>query len=136
MPWFPRKLDDLDAIGKTTTLKEGEDIAYIEHPGFDDPEYKKRRNYISDAAINYRMSDPEIPRIDYTDVENGVWNTGFKMLRQKWHDVACKEYNDALDDMMDAGVLRYEEIPQLEDVSQYLQKVTGWKVKPAAGLLS
>ena len=120
VPWFPRKLNDLDTIGKTTTLKEGEGIAYTDHPGFRDPDYVKRRDYISSAAMDYKMSDPEVPRIKYTDVENGVWNTGFKMLREKWHDVACKEYNEALDAMMDAGVLRYEEIPQLEDVSQYL----------------
>ncbi len=117
VPWFPRQLIDLDAIGKTTTLKEGEGIAYIDHPGFTDPEYKARRKNIADAAMGYSMADDEVPRIEYSETETSTWQSMFTKLRAKWTDVACKEYNEALDAMMAAGVLRYDEIPQLEDVS-------------------
>lgn len=42
VPWFPIKLSDLDAIGKTT-LSEGDGIEMTDHPGFNDTEYKNRR---------------------------------------------------------------------------------------------
>ena len=42
VPWFPRKLQDLDLIGKTTTLKAGEGkfAAMSEHPSFTDKVYR------------------------------------------------------------------------------------------------
>ena len=69
VPWFPRKLSDLDTTGKTTTLEAGQGMAYIEHPGNDDPEYKQRRYEIGEIAMDYKMSDKEVPRIPYTEVE-------------------------------------------------------------------
>ena len=45
VPWFPTHFADLETIGKTL-LKEGEGIEMTDHPGFNDPIYKERRNMI------------------------------------------------------------------------------------------
>lgn len=45
VPWFPKTLEDINKTG--TVLKEGEGILEADHPGFRDPEYRKRRDYIT-----------------------------------------------------------------------------------------
>ena len=62
VPWFPTHIMDLDKIGKTV-LKEGEGIQEADHPGFRDPEYRQRRDYISQVALEYSLKDESIPRI-------------------------------------------------------------------------
>jgi len=47
-------------------LSEGDGIEMTDHPGFNDPEYKKRRDEIMQIALNYNMYDTEIPRVKYT----------------------------------------------------------------------
>ena len=46
VPWFPTHIEDFDFIGKRV-LSEGDGIQEADHPGFRDPEYRKRRDYIS-----------------------------------------------------------------------------------------
>jgi len=64
VPWFPTRIEDLDYIGKRT-LGEGEGIQEADHPSFRDKEYRKRRDYISKVAFDYKMGQP-IPKIEYT----------------------------------------------------------------------
>lgn len=49
VPWFPTHFSDLEMIGKET-LKEGEGIEMVDHPGFSDAVYKERRNAIMETA--------------------------------------------------------------------------------------
>jgi len=46
VPWFPTRIEDFDFIGKRT-LSEGDGIQEADHPSFRDPEYKKRRSFIT-----------------------------------------------------------------------------------------
>ena len=62
-----------------------------DHPGFNDKEYKNRRNYISSVAMNYNIYDKEIPRIEYTDAERKVWKNWFSKLKKYYEHGACNE---------------------------------------------
>mmetsp|Transcript_46904 Transcript_46904/g.63639 ORF Transcript_46904/g.63639 Transcript_46904/m.63639 type:complete len:89 (-) Transcript_46904:1026-1292(-) len=42
VPWFPTQISDLNNLGKRI-LSEGDGIQEADHPGFKDPEYRKRR---------------------------------------------------------------------------------------------
>ena len=46
VPWFPLHIADFDNIGKRI-LSEGDGIQDADHPGFRDPEYRKRRDEIN-----------------------------------------------------------------------------------------
>ena len=135
VPWFPTNFYDLDKIGKTT-LAEGDGIEMTDHPGFNDQEYKDRRNYITQVAHDYSMLDKEVPRIEYTDTENGVWKHCYEKLKAHYKKNAVKEYNESLADLEKHNIYCEEKIPQLEDISQYLLPKTGWRIRPVAGLLS
>ena len=93
VPWFPMNFYDLDKIGKDT-LSEGEGIQEADHPGFRDIEYKRRRNYITELALKYKMYDKEVPRIDYTDTEIEVWKHCYKKLKKHYETRAVKEFNE------------------------------------------
>ena len=43
-----------------------------DHPGFNDPEYRERRNEIAAAAMAWTPGEP-IPHVDYTDTEHEIW---------------------------------------------------------------
>lgn len=61
-----------------------------------------------------------------------VWDKLRPLLQQH----ACEEYTDILDGMEAQCGYARDSIPQLEDISQFLQKRTGFRLRPVAGLLS
>ncbi len=95
VPWFPKKLSDLDKLGKKV-LVFGDGIEEIDHPGCKDPEYVKRRQYIATLALEYNLSDRDIPYLQYNANEKYVWKYCFSRLRELFKENACKEYNWAL----------------------------------------
>ena len=97
MPWFPTQISDLDLIGKKL-LQKGSGITDVDHPGFRDPEYMDRRELIAQISSSYSMADEELPRVEYTETENKVWNYCYTRLT-KMHEVhACREYNEIIAD--------------------------------------
>lgn len=52
VPWFPRKLADLDTFA-SKTLEYGSELA-ADHPGFTDPEYRERRAEITAIARTHK----------------------------------------------------------------------------------
>jgi hypothetical protein len=68
VPWFPIQIDDFDHIGRRL-LASGDGIQETDHPGFNDPEYRKRRAVISEAGLSFKMSDSSLPAIKYTKTE-------------------------------------------------------------------
>ncbi len=53
IPWFPRKIAEMDLFAKKCLEAGGE--LESDHPGFNDKEYRKRREYIAEIAKNYRQ---------------------------------------------------------------------------------
>ncbi|MEV0596520.1 phenylalanine 4-monooxygenase [Nonomuraea cavernae] len=100
------------------------------HPGFADPVYRARRNAIAGLAVNHRRGTP-IPVAAYTEQEHEIWALVTKELAAKHSRYATAEYL--------AGTARLglpeARIPQLEEVSQLLEPLTGFRYLPAAGLV-
>lgn len=136
VPWFPTRIEDFDFIGKRT-LGEGEGIQESDHPSFRDPVYKKRRDYITQVAFDYKINDAEIPSIKYTDTEKQVWNYCYTKLKPLIKANACTETNQTLIEM-EKNIPGFNEndIPQLEAISSFLTEKTGWRLKPVGGLLT
>src|SRR4051794_20248607 len=101
-----------------------------DHPGFNDPEYRERRNAIAHASMDWQIGDP-VPVIAYTEAENEVWRTVCRELPPKHARYACRAYNEAVA----ALDLPSDRIPQLTEVTAGLQKLTGWGYVPAPGLV-
>jgi len=133
VPWFPRKIADLDKFADRV-LSYGSELD-SDHPGFTDPVYRARRKEFADIAINYRYGEP-LPRVTYTEEEIGVWNTVFTELTKLYPTHACREVNYMLPLLVENCNYRVGAIPQLEDVSKFLKDCTGFTLRPVAGLLS
>lgn len=133
-PWFPTKIEDFNHIGKRV-LAEGDGIQEVDHPSFRDTEYRERRNEILDIAMNYKVGE-EIPRLKYNKSENETWAFCYSKLIKMFETNACKEFNQAIKEFQDQVGFSESEIPQLEDISAFLQSKTGWRLKPVGGLLT
>lgn len=102
-----------------------------DHPGFSDPEYRRRRNEIAELALRYHGGDP-VPRVSYTAEEQSVWREVWSHLESLHLRYACTEYRQALRQI----ALSRTEIPQLADVNAVLEPLQGFRMLPVAGLVS
>ncbi|HEX5191810.1 MAG TPA: phenylalanine 4-monooxygenase [Solirubrobacteraceae bacterium] len=118
-----------------TTADDGSVTVHLadNHPGVADPEYRRRRNEIASAALQWEAGPPgaPVPQIDYTEEEQGVWRTVRAELAPKHERLACLDYRQAMDRL----ALPTDHIPQLDEVSARLQPLTGFRYVPAAGLV-
>ncbi|XP_054733552.1 protein henna [Anastrepha obliqua] len=133
VPWFPRRIRDLDRFANQI-LSYGSELD-SDHPGFTDPVYRQRRKYFADIAYNYKHGEP-LPHVDYTKEEIATWSVIFKNLTKLYKTHACREYNHVFPLLVDNCGFREDNIPQLEDVSNFLKDCTGFTLRPVAGLLS
>lgn len=120
--YFAPVVGDADG-GLTVQLGAG-------HPGFADPVYRERRNRLATLASRWQPGEP-CPTADYTADEHDVWRIVSEDLLVKHETYACREF---LDGKALLG-LPTDHVPQLEDVSAALKPLTGWRYKPAAGLV-
>ncbi|KNC85096.1 phenylalanine-4-hydroxylase [Sphaeroforma arctica JP610] len=132
-PWFPQKISDLDRFA-THTLEFGKELK-ADHPGFSDMEYRKRRCAITENATSYKHGE-KIPRVEYTDVEIETWGKVYKRLTDLYPTHACKEHVKALPLLEQYCGYGENNIPQLQDISDFLHSQTGFRLRPVAGLLS
>ncbi|CAH0547253.1 unnamed protein product [Brassicogethes aeneus] len=133
VPWFPRRIRDLDRFANQI-LSYGAELD-SDHPGFTDPEYRKRRKYFADIAYNYRHGE-KLPHVDYTEEEIETWGKVFRQLSNLYPTHACKEHNHVFPLLIENCGYREDNIPQLEDISNFLKDCTGFSLRPVAGLLS
>ncbi len=101
-----------------------------DHPGFRDPEYRARRNAIAEIAMTYRPGS-SIPAAPYTELEHGVWKTIWQALGPAHREHACAEYLDCVDRL----AFDEDRIPQLDEVSQKVEAISGFRLEPVAGLV-
>lgn len=81
-------------------------------------------------------SGDAIPHIDYTEVEHKTWGSVFRTVMDLMPKHACAEYRHVFAKLQTEGIFREDQIPQLEDMSNFLRKNTGFTLRPAAGLLT
>ncbi|XP_055384150.1 tyrosine 3-monooxygenase [Condylostylus longicornis] len=132
-PWFPKHASELDNCNHLMTKYEPE--LDMNHPGFADKVYRQRRKEIAEIAFAYKYGDP-IPYIQYTDVENKTWRSVFKTVLDLMPKHACAEYRAVFKKLQDENIFVEDRIPQLEEMSSFLRKNTGFSLRPAAGLLT
>lgn len=130
---FPRHVSGLDQC--THLLIKYEPELDPTHPGFHDPEYRIRRKQIAEIAFNYRHGQP-IPEVDYTSNEIDTWRYSYVRLKEAYAKYACKQHNYYLSQLEREGIYSSEWIPQLQRVSEFLERQSGWRLRPVAGLLS
>lgn len=133
LAWFPRHARDLDNCNHLMTKYEPE--LDMNHPGFADKAYRERRKQIANIAFSYKYGDP-IPHIEYNEDEISTWTSVFRTVVDLLPKHACAEYNRVFQLLQDEGIFREGAIPQLKDMSDFLQRHTGFTLRPAAGLLT
>jgi len=121
-------------IETTPVLQDHVEVRLVQldpdHPGFRDSAYRARRNAIAEIATNYRPGDP-IPDAPYTELEHGVWQTIWKALGPAHREHACAEYLTCLERLdFDS-----DRIPQLSEVSEKVEAISGFRLEPVAGLV-
>ncbi|BES98597.1 Biopterin-dependent aromatic amino acid hydroxylase [Nesidiocoris tenuis] len=133
VPWFPVRIRELDRFANQI-LTYGAELD-ADHPGFTDPVYRSRRKYFADIAYHYKYGEP-IPRVDYTKEETETWGKVFSQLVKLYPTHACKEHNHVFPLLIENCGYREDNIPQLQDISDFLKDCTGFTLRPVAGLLS
>ncbi|KAM3586923.1 hypothetical protein VKS41_001972 [Umbelopsis sp. WA50703] len=133
VPWFPRKMSDLDSFAEKV-LEMGEDLS-ADHPGAKDPVYRKRRTEIVQIAKTYRTGQP-IPHVEYSQQEVDTWGAVFRKLTSMFPDHACREHQHVFPLLVQNCGYNDKQIPQLEQVSNFLKDCTGFTLRPVMGLLT
>jgi phenylalanine-4-hydroxylase len=101
-----------------------------DHPGFRDEAYRARRNRIAELAFAYRQGEP-IPEAPYTPEEHQVWRAVWEVLEPAHEAHACAEYLACVKQLS----LTRERIPQLSEVNEKVQAISGFRLEPVAGLV-
>ena len=101
-----------------------------DHPGFRDEGYRSRRNAIARIAANYEPGLP-IPDAPYTDDEHKLWRIIRDALEPAHQRYACAEYLECVKKLE----LPKERIPQLREVSEKVQTLSGFRLGPVGGLV-
>jgi phenylalanine-4-hydroxylase len=116
-----------------TAGDDGEVTVHLahDHPGANDPAYRARRGAIAAAALAWSPGEPS-PKIAYTEDEQEVWRTVCRELAPKHARYAIAEYREALERL----ALPTDHVPDLDEVSERLAPLTGFRYVPAAGLVA
>ncbi|HEY5318093.1 MAG TPA: phenylalanine 4-monooxygenase [Solirubrobacteraceae bacterium] len=124
--------EEAQLYSPVTTDHAGEVTVHLahDHPGANDPDYRRRRNEIAAAALAWRPGEPA-PRIHYTEEEHEVWRTVCRELAPKHERYAVGEYLEAKERL----ALPADRVPGLDEVSARLARTGGWRYLPAAGLV-
>ena len=114
------------------SVADRNDIVQLDpdHPGFRDPEYRRRRNQFAQIAMKYHPRDP-IPDAPYTIEEHQVWSTIWKALQPAHQQHACAAYRECLNKLDFAP----DRIPQLREVNEKVKAISGFRLEPVAGLV-
>lgn len=103
---------------------------HLDHPGANDPEYRKRRNYIASLAKRFRETG-EITDVDYTEEEQDIWRHVATKLEELHQEHASPFYLRAKKDL---GITTTH-IPQLSEMNRRLKGTTGFRLAPIEGLV-
>lgn len=134
VPWFPRQRADLDAFTHKT-LDAGSELG-CDHPGFTDQVYRDRRAKVVSNAKQFRGINGKLPNVDYSVEETNTWTMVYTELKKRFPKFACQEFLQVFQDLEQCGLYTPKRIPQLQDLSPWLESKTGFTLRPVGGLLS
>jgi phenylalanine-4-hydroxylase len=117
---------DAQANGRRKTIVQLDP----DHPGFRDAGYRARRNRIARIALDYEPGG-RVPDAPYTAEEHALWRTIRDALEPAQRAHACAEYLEAARRLD----LPREHIPQLSEVSERVNSISGFRLEPVAGLV-
>lgn len=100
------------------------------HPGLNDPVYRERRDLLATQASRWVPGEPAAD-VAYTPEEHEVWRVVCEDLKAKHQTYACREFLDG----KEALGLPLDRVPQLEELSDKIEPMTGFRYRPAAGLV-
>ncbi|VDK21200.1 unnamed protein product [Anisakis simplex] len=103
--------------------------------GYGDKEYIERRAKLNDVARVYKYGEP-LPEIEYTEAEHKTWEIVYQKLKSLQLTHTCVEYQRNFTQMENDGLFVANRIPNLARVNDYLQRKTGFMLRPCSGLLS
>jgi len=103
---------------------------HLDHPGANDPEYRKRRDYIASLAKKFRDTG-EVTDVDYSEQEQAIWRHVATRLEELHEKHASPFYLKAKRDL---GITN-ERIPQLTEMNRRLKELTGFRLAPIEGLV-
>ncbi len=117
----------------SSTSATSQDLVQLDadHPGFQDRDYRKRRNEIALLALRH-FPESALPRVRYTDGENALWRRILNRLAPL-QDAKASRFILALRDRMNLDPSR---IPQLADLNPRLRTASGFSMVPVAGLVT
>ena len=79
-------------------------------------------------------SGQQIPTVEYTEIERGVWRTVYTNLKRLYRSHACYEHNHVFPLLEENCGYSPDSIPQLQTVSDFLK--SGWsKRSPSVNIL-
>lgn len=120
-----------NAIPEFRDLKfENINELHLDHPGANDPEYRKRRDYIASLAKKFRETG-EVTNVDYNEREQEIWRHVATRLAELHEKHASPFYLKA---KCDLGITN-ERIPQLTEMNRRLKELTGFRLAPIEGLV-
>lgn len=102
----------------------------LDHPGANDEEYRKRRDYIASCAKKFRETG-EITDVDYSPREQRVWRYVAEELEELQQKYASPFYLRAKKDLR----ISTDQIPQLSEMNRRLRELTGFRLAPIEGLV-
>lgn len=102
-----------------------------DHPGFTDEAYRARRAALSDIAAAYHRGQP-VPIVPYVEEEHELWKRCSVELAERHERLACGDYQRGVQALR----LPDDHVPQLAEVSDLLEPITGFRYEPVPGLVS
>ena len=122
------KDEDLPTFGEMKFENINE--LHLDHPGANDADYRKRRDYIASLSTNFRETGV-ITDVEYNPREQRVWRYVAEELEELQQKYASPFYLRAKKDL---GITT-EKIPQLTEMNRRLKELTGFRLAPIEGLV-
>jgi phenylalanine-4-hydroxylase len=120
---------DLPAF-KDMAFEDIEEL-HLDHPGANDQEYRKRRDYIASLSKKFRETGV-ITDVDYNEDEQGIWRHVAARLEELHEKHASPFYLRAKRDL---GISN-DRIPQLSEMNRRLKELTNFRLAPIEGLVN
>lgn len=94
-----------------------------------------RRQFFRQLSEDFRHGDV-LPVIEYTDKETETWRQVFNALAALYPSHASEEFLKAFHLLTSNGIYSESSIPQFSNLSNFMEKISGFSIRPVGGMLS